>query len=63
MLKVVIASDSFKGSLSSSEVADSIESGLKSVCPEMECVKLSVADGGEGTVEALMDTLGGRRVE
>ena len=63
MFKVVIASDSFKGSLSSSEVADSVEAGLKSVCPEMECVKLSVADGGEGTVEALIDTLGGRRVE
>ena len=48
MKRVVIASDSFKGSLSSAQVADSIEQGLKSVCPDIECVKLSVADGGEG---------------
>ena len=60
MYKVVIASDSFKGSLSSSEVARSVEHGLNSVCPDCECLKISVADGGEGTVEALKDTLGGQ---
>ena len=62
MKRIVIASDSFKGSLSSAQVAESIERGLKSRCPECECVKLSVADGGEGTVEALMDSLGGESV-
>ena len=63
MKRVVIASDSFKGSLSSAQVADSIEQGLKSVCPDIECIKLSVADGGEGTVEALMDSLGGELIK
>ena len=62
MFKIVIASDSYKGSLSSSEVADCIADGLISVNPDCDIVKVSVADGGEGTVEALRDTLGGRIV-
>lgn len=59
MKRIVIASDSYKGSLSSAQVAQSIERGLKSVIPDCECIRVSVADGGEGTVEALMDRLGG----
>ena len=54
MLRVVIASDSFKGSLTSAEVARSIVSGLRSVIPDCECIELSIADGGEGTADALM---------
>lgn len=62
MLRVVIASDSFKGSLTSAEVARSIVSGIRSVIPDCECIELSIADGGEGTVDALMAALGGSRV-
>lgn len=63
MKKVVIAVDSFKGSLSSREVADAFEVGLRSIHPDCEVVKVAVADGGEGTVEALVDALGGEKVE
>ena len=59
MRKVVVASDSFKGCLSSAQVADAVEKGIHEVYPECEVVKLSVADGGEGTMDALMATLAG----
>lgn len=61
-MRIVIASDSFKGSLSSIEVADNIEIGLRRIYPEAELLKLPVADGGEGTVETLVTGLGGRLV-
>lgn len=60
MKRIVVASDSFKGSLSSLQVAAAVEQGIHKVCPSCEVVKVNVADGGEGTVEALLDTLGGR---
>ncbi len=60
--KIVVASDSFKGSLSSLEVADAVGIGVKAVLPDAEVVKVNVADGGEGTVEALVAGLGGARV-
>ena len=62
MKKVVVASDSFKGSLSSAQVADAVEKGIHEVYPECEVVKLNVADGGEGTMDASRSTLGGRWV-
>ena len=52
MKRVVVASDSFKGCLTSLQVADAVEAGVKSVYPSCEVVKLSVADGGEGTVQS-----------
>ncbi len=60
--KIVIASDSFKGSLSSLEVAKAVSAGVMAVFPEAEVVKVNVADGGEGTMEALLTALGGVRV-
>jgi glycerate kinase len=62
MKRVVVASDSFKGCLSSLQVADAVEAGVKSVCPSCEVVKLAVADGGEGTVQALSDAMNGEIV-
>ena len=59
MHKIVVASDSFKGSLSSTDVANSAERGIKEVLPQCEVVKVNVADGGEGTVDAIVDALGG----
>ena len=59
MRKIVVASDSFKGSLSSIDVANSAEKGIKEVLPQCEVVKVNVADGGEGTVDAIVDALGG----
>lgn len=59
MKKIVIACDSYKGCLSSSEVSGAVAEGVSGVYPDCEVVRLAVADGGEGTVEALVDTLGG----
>lgn len=56
MKKIVIASDSFKGTLTSAQVADSVEKGIRSVYPDCEVVKLNVADGGEGTMDAVCAT-------
>ena len=59
-MKIVIAPDSFKGSNSSMAVATRIETGIRRVFPEVEIVKIPIADGGEGTVEALVAGAGGR---
>lgn len=62
MHKVVVASDSFKGCLSSWQVADAVEKGIHDALPGCDVVKLAVADGGEGSMDALMTTLGGKPV-
>lgn len=51
---VVIAPDKFKGCLSASEVATAIAAGVRSSAPDAECVLLPMADGGDGTVDALI---------
>lgn len=56
MRKIVIACDSYKGCLSSPEVARAAAEGVAEVYPDCEIVRLAVADGGEGTVDALVDT-------
>ena len=53
MKKVVVASDSFKGCLSSCQVALAVEEGIHDVFPEAEVVALPVADGGEGSLAAV----------
>ncbi|MGL4292320.1 MAG: glycerate kinase family protein [Bacteroidales bacterium] len=62
MKKIVIAADSFKGSLSSLEIADSAESAIKLLFPRCEVVKIPIADGGEGTVDAIIESTNGRRI-
>ena len=61
-MKIVIASDSFKGSLSSIEVAQAATRGIKAVYPDCHVIAVNVADGGEGTVEAVVNALGGEIV-
>ncbi|MFJ5983940.1 glycerate kinase [Enterobacter cancerogenus] len=61
-MKIVIAPDSYKESLSALEVASAIENGFRDIFPTAEYVKLPVADGGEGTVEAMVAATGGRIV-
>lgn len=53
-MKIVIAPDSFKDSLSAEKVADAIAAGLADVLPDAQLVKCPMADGGEGTVEAIV---------
>ncbi len=61
-MKILIAPDSFKESLSALQAARAIASGLRRVLPEAELILLPMADGGEGTVEALLAAVGGRRI-
>ncbi len=60
-MKVVIAIDSFKGSLSSMQAGWAARDGIKRVYPEAEITVRPIADGGEGTVDALIEGLGGVR--
>ena len=53
-MKIVIAPDSFKDSLSAEKVADAIAAGLADVLPDAQLVKCPMADGGEGTVDAIV---------
>ncbi|MFP4660630.1 MAG: glycerate kinase [Halanaerobiales bacterium] len=62
-MKVLIAPDSFKGSLSAVEVADYIERGLLKVCKDVKVIKLPMADGGEGTVDTILAALSGKFIE
>ena len=62
-MKIVIAPDSFKESLSALEAASAIEAGFREVFPDATYVKVPVADGGEGTVEAMTAATDGRRVD
>lgn len=58
-MKLVFASDSFKGSLTSEETAALLTDAAKAVFGECECVSVPVADGGEGTCEAVIAACGG----
>ena len=61
-MKVTVAIDSFKGSLSSIEAGNAVKEGILRINPDAKVAVLPVADGGEGTVEALIQGLGGRYV-
>jgi glycerate 2-kinase len=58
-MKILIAPDKFKGSLDAREVAENIEEGLRDALPDAEIEIVPMADGGEGTAEAISDALGG----
>ncbi|UAY77640.1 glycerate kinase [Pasteurella canis] len=61
-MKIVIAPDSFKESLTSLEVASAIETGFKKVFPHAQYIKVPMADGGEGTVRSLIDATQGNLI-
>lgn len=61
-MKIVIAPDSYKESLSALEVATAIERGFREIFPSAHYIKLPVADGGEGTVDAMVAATHGRIV-
>lgn len=54
-MKVLIAPDSFKGGLTAKQAADAIEVGVLRAMPQAKCVKVPMADGGEGTVSSLVE--------
>jgi glycerate kinase len=58
-MRILIAPDKFKGALNAREVAESIAAGLREVLPDAQIDVVPMADGGEGTAEAICDALGG----
>lgn len=60
-MKITVAIDSFKGSITSKEAADAVRRAAVSVLPEAEIYSATLADGGEGTVDAFISALGGRK--
>jgi len=60
-MKIIIAPDSFKGSLTAVQAAEAMAAGVHRIRPDAEVVLLPLADGGEGTVESLILATGGRR--
>jgi glycerate kinase len=61
-MKIVLAPDSFKESMTASQAVDAMREGVHSVIPDAECVGIPMADGGEGTVDAVVDALHGELV-
>lgn len=62
-MKIVIAPDAFKESMSALEVAEQMEKGIKKVSPLPQIFKRPIADGGEGTVQVLLDAFNGEKIE
>lgn len=62
-MKFVVACDSFKGCMTSSEVGNQIKSGIKRVNEDFDVQVFSMADGGEGTAQAFCDAIKGKMVE
>ena len=59
-MRIVVAPDSYKGSVSAVAVAQAMRLGIQAVFPDAEVVQIPIADGGEGTVEALITATGGQ---
>src|SRR5487761_1689706 len=53
-MRIIVAPNTFKGSLSATQAAKAIARGVREVFPDAEVIEVPVADGGEGTVEALV---------
>ncbi len=62
-MKVVVAMDSFKGCLTSMKAGNAVKEGILRAIPQAEVVVKTLADGGEGTTDALLEGLGGTRVD
>lgn len=60
--KIILAFDSFKGSLTSLEAGEAAAEAVKEVLPEAVCEVVSLSDGGEGMTSSLLDKLGGERI-
>ncbi|MFV0481211.1 MAG: glycerate kinase [Campylobacteraceae bacterium] len=62
-MKIIIASDSYKGSLSSLEVANAIKTGFSKIFPSATFSVIPMADGGDGTLEAMLYNCGGKIIK
>lgn len=59
----ILAPDSFKESMTAKEVCEAMEIGIKRAIPDAECIHVPMADGGEGTVQSLIDATGGTLIQ
>ncbi len=62
-MKFLFASDSFKGTLSSKQTANLLRIAAKEIFPECECDSIEVADGGEGTTDAVLNAIQGKKIQ
>ena len=62
-MKIVLAPDSFKESMTATEAVAAMSAGVQQVLPDAECIGVPMADGGEGTVDAVVDALHGQHIE
>lgn len=60
-MKIVIAPQAFKGSLTADEAASAIEEGVRRIFPDANILSLPVADGGDGTLDVMLSVMGGQR--
>lgn len=58
-MRILIAPDSFKGSITASEFCEIAEKAIKDICKDIDVIKVPMADGGEGTIEAIVSATGG----
>lgn len=61
-MKIILAPDSFKESMTAQEVCQAMEKGIKKVAPKAQIISLPMADGGEGTTDALVAATNGRYI-
>lgn len=61
-LKIIIAPNAFKGSLTAPQAAQHIRAGVMRAAPDAECLELPIADGGDGTLDLVLAAAGGERV-
>lgn len=60
-MKLIFASDSFKGTLSSERIIEILKKRAKAIWPDVQSIGIPIADGGEGTINAIMHTAGGQK--
>lgn len=63
MNKYILAPDSFKGTMSSSEICSIMRANILPHDPEATIISIPVADGGEGSVACFLEAMGGERIE
>ena len=59
MKKILLIPDSFKGTMSSARICTLMKNAIKEIFPEAQTLSIPVADGGEGSVEAFLEAVGG----
>ncbi len=60
--RIIVIPDSFKGTMSSSEICQIMEEAIHEFLPEIKITRIPIADGGEGTVDALLEGVGGKKM-